>query len=203
MSAQRFLSGVHFIQFQHWPLRWLYFFAGLAGRVLIATGFLFWLEARRARHAAKGLAGVRIVEGLTAGSVTGIIIATLAFMATNRLLPAGASLAGQDRAALEVWAFYVVWMACFAHAWWRGRPAWHEQAWAVSILALVCVLLNAFTSEAHPLAALAALAGGMWTVAGTDLMLLTLAWLAALAALRLRGRRGRRDQVRAVRAKPL
>lgn len=199
MSAQRFLSGVHFIQFQHWPLRWLYFLGGLAGCVLIATGFLFWLEARRARHAAKGLAGVRIVEGLTVGSVTGIIIATLAFMATNRLLPAGASLAGQDRAALEVWAFYVVWMACFAHAWWRGRPAWHEQAWAVSILALVCVLLNAFTSGAHPLVALA---GGMWAVAGTDLILLTLACLAALAALRLRGWRGRRGQVHAVRATP-
>ena len=177
MSAQRFISGVHFIQFEHWTLRWLYFLAGLAGCVLIATGFLFWIEARRARHAAKGLAGVRVVEGLTVGSVTGIVIATLAFMAANRLLPPS-----DERAGLEVWTFYLVWVASFCHAWWRGRAAWREQAWIICLLAVACVLLNAVTTGDHPLRALAS---GNPAVAGVDLLLLALSVLAAWSARRL------------------
>jgi len=37
-KAQKFLLGLHFIQFGHWPLRWLYFALGLSGCVMIATG---------------------------------------------------------------------------------------------------------------------------------------------------------------------
>ena len=182
MTVQRFISGMHFIQFEHWPLRWLYFLAGLGGCVLIATGFLFWLEARRVRHAKKGLSGVRLVEGLTIGSVTGIVIATLAFFAANRLLPLNAGLAGQERAALEVWAFYLAWVTCFVHAWWRPAYAWTEQARARCGLALICVVLNAVTTGDHPIRALLS---GMWAVAGMDIMLIMLALLAARTARRL------------------
>jgi len=184
-TVQRFVAGLHFIQFQHWPLRWLYFFAGLSGCVLIATGFLFWLEARRGKHAKQGLAGVRVVEGLAIGSVTGIILATLAFFAANRLLPLGASFAGQERAALEQWVFYVAWLGCFAHGWWRPTAAWREQVWAICALALACVLLNAATTGDH---LLHALWSGMWSVAGMDGLLLTLALLAAWTARRLAGK---------------
>ncbi|UUZ76530.1 PepSY domain-containing protein [Polaromonas sp. P1(28)-13] len=57
MTVQRFISGLHFIQFERWLLRWLYFLGGLSGCVLIATGFLFWLESRRASHAKKAWLG--------------------------------------------------------------------------------------------------------------------------------------------------
>ncbi len=40
-----------------------------------------------------GLRGVRVVEGLTVGSVSGIVIATLAFFVVNRLLPLGTAFA--------------------------------------------------------------------------------------------------------------
>lgn len=185
MSAQRFISGIHFIQFEHWTLRWLYFVAGLAGCVLIATGFLFWLEARRARHAARALAGVRVVEGLTVGSVTGIIVASLALLAANRLLPPAHGLDGDHRAALEVWLFYLVWIATFVHAWWRGMAAWREQAWAVCVLAVGCVLFNALTTGDHPLRSLM---DGQWAVAGVDLTLLALALLAGWCARKLAAR---------------
>jgi uncharacterized iron-regulated membrane protein len=190
MTAQRVISGMHFIQFEHRLLRWLYFLAGLSGCVLIATGFLFWLEARRAQHAKKGLAGVRLVEGLTIGSVTGIIIATLAFLIANRLLPLSASWAGVDRAGLEVWVFYLAWIAAFAHAWLRpgagagsdsGR-AWREQASLIGALSVLAVLLNWITTGDHlP----RAMANGLWAVAGVDLMLLSTAALALAAARRL------------------
>lgn len=186
MTLQRFISGLHFIQFEHWPLRWLYFLAGLSGCVLIATGFLFWLEARRARHAKKGWAGVPVVEGIAVGSITGIVIATLALFAANRLLPAGASLAGEPRASLELWAFFLVWVASFVHAWWRRRAAWREQAWAIGVVAVACVLLNAASTGDHPLRAAA---NGMWAVAGMDMMLLATAALAAYAARRVAGKK--------------
>jgi uncharacterized iron-regulated membrane protein len=182
MTVQRFFSGLHFIQFEHWPLRWLYFLAGLSGCVLIATGFLFWLESRRARHVKRGLVGVRVVEGVAVGSVTGIMVATLALLVANRLLPPDASLAGEDRASLEMWVFFLTWFGSFVHAWLRRRGAWREQAWAISVFAVACVVLNAATTGDHPLRAAF---DGMWAVAGVDLTLLAAAVLAAFAARRM------------------
>ena len=103
--VQRFIAGIHFVQFDHWLLRWLYFAGGIAGCVMIATGFLFWLEARRAEHARRRWAGVRVVEALATGSVTGIILSTLAFFVANRLLPEAASFAGLGRAKHEMASF--------------------------------------------------------------------------------------------------
>jgi len=188
MSAQRFISGIHFIQFDHWPLRWLYFALGLAGCVMIATGYIYWLETRRKRHAKLGLPGVRMVEGLAIGSVTGIIIATLSFFVVNRLLPAGASFAGHERAALEIWAFYLVWLASFAHARLRPGRAWREQCWAIAALALLAPVLNGVTTGDH---LLKTVMKGYWPVAGMDLSLLTGAGIAVYAARGLRHRRAR------------
>ena len=186
MSVQRFLAGIHFIQFEHWTLRWLYFALGLAGCVMIATGFIHWLAARRKRHAAQGLPGVRIVEGLTIGAVTGIVVATLAFFVANRLLPASASLLGHERDALEVWIFYLVWLASFSHGWTRPGHAWREQCWSIAGLAPLAVVLNAVTTGDH---LGRTLTEGAWAIAGMDLMLLAGAAIAAASAWRLQKHR--------------
>lgn len=186
-AAQRFISGLHFIQFKHWTLRWVYFALGLLGCVLIATGFLFWLESRRRRHTQLGLRGVPIVQGLAVGSVTGIVVATLAFFVVNRLLPAGATFAGADRAALEVWTFYLVWLASFGHAWSRPRRAWIEQSWTIAVLAVAAVALNWITTGDHLGRSIAQRA--LQPVAGMDLMLLLGAALAAVTAVKLEQRK--------------
>jgi uncharacterized iron-regulated membrane protein len=183
MSTQRFISGFHFIQFHHWSLRWIYFGLGLAGCVLIATGYLFWLESRRKKHAQLGLRGVRVVEGLAIGSVTGMLIATAAFFVVNRLLPLGAGAWGQDRAALEVWTFYLVWLATFAHAWARPQRAWMEQCWTVAALASAAVLLDWITTGDHLLRSLSH--RHLWPIAGMDILLLAGAAFATVAALGL------------------
>lgn len=194
LSVQRFLSGFHFIQFRHWGLRWLYFGLGLTGCVLIATGYLFWLESRRRKHAQLGLKGVPLVDGLTVGSVTGILVATVAFFVVNRLLPIEATFLGEGRAALEVWTFYLVWLASFIHAWARPQRAWMEQSSALALLALSAVLLNWITTGDHLVRSLGL--RHLWPIAGMDLLLLAGASVAALASLRL-GRPSRvRDSVR-------
>lgn len=67
----------------------------------------FWMQAR-IRKGAIEPRSVRVVRTLTIGSVTGIIVASGAFLIANRLLPREASLAGFDRSGLEVWAFFIV-----------------------------------------------------------------------------------------------
>lgn len=189
VNAQRFISGLHFIQFRHWTLRWAYFGLGLSGCLLIATGYLFWLESRRTKHERLGLRGVRVIEGITVGSVTGMIVATLAFFIVNRLLPPGATFLGEERAALEVWTFYLVWVATFAHAWLRPGRAWLEQCWTTAGLAVAAVVLNWITTGHHLGTSLAT--AHLRAIAGMDLMLLLTAAIAGWAALRL-ARKARR-----------
>jgi len=182
MTAQRFISGMHLIRFDHWPLRWLYFVLGLSGCVVIATGFLYWLGKRAKKQA--HTFGFRLVRALAIGSVTGIIAATFTFFVANRLLPSGASFAGYERAALEVWAFYLVWLASFAHAWLRPRSAWREQCLAIAALALAAPLLNWITTGHHLLVTLPQPGWGS-AVAGMDLLLLAGAGVAVYAARKL------------------
>lgn len=191
MGVQRFLSGLHFIQFNHWPLRWLYFVLGLSGCLMIATGLVFWVEARPADARRSPKTGRRVVEGLCIGSVSGIVIATLCYLAANRLLPAEATLPGKGRADLEVSVFFMAWLACFGHAAWRGVRAWREQALCASALACLCVALNAWTTGAYDVygAEGPPLPAAVW---GVDLALLAAAAAAAWAAHRLaRGRDGK------------
>jgi uncharacterized iron-regulated membrane protein len=186
MTVQRFISGLHLVQFRHWTLRWLYFGLGLAGCVLIATGYLFWLESRRKKHAQLGMGGVPFVEGLTIGSVSGIVIATLAFFVVNRLLPPGATFLGEERAALEIWTFYLVWLASLGHAWLRRGKAWIEQCTVIAVLAALAPLLNWLTTGDHLVRSLSH--RHLWAVAGMDALLLGGAAAAALTALALKRR---------------
>ena len=189
LSAQRFIAGLHLIQFRHWTLRWVYFVLGLTGCALIATGYLFWLESRKKRDGRLGPRGVRLVEALTVGSVSGILVATLAFFVANRLLPLGTVFLGEDRASLEMWAFYLVWLASFTHAALRPRRSWIEQCGAIAVLALAAVLLNWTTTGDHPGRSLGQ--PHLWSVAGMDILLLGSAATAASTAFALGRRRAR------------
>ena len=100
-----------------------------------------------------------------------------------RVLPPGAVAAGQDRAALEIWSFYLVWLATFAHAWARPQRAWMEQCWTVAALAAAAVLLNWITTGDHLLRSLAN--RHLWSVASMDVLLMAGAAIAAISALRL------------------
>jgi len=185
-----FLTGLHLQRFDHWLLRWLYVAGGLAGCACIVTGFLFFVDKRKRQHARAGVGGARWADAMAVATVTGMIVATLAMLVANRLLPE--SLGGRN--AWEQRVFWGAWLLAFGHAAWRSAPvrlglashAWREQCIAVAVLACAAVALNAVTTGDH---LLKTLAQGDWPVAGVDLTLLLVGTGAAIVAARLGGRR--------------
>ena len=103
---------------------------------------------------------------------------------------------GEGRASLEMWTFYLVWVATFAHAGLRPCRVWIEQCGAISTLAFIAVLLNWITTGDHLLRSLAE--PPLWGVGGMDVLLLGVAAMAAWAALAL-GRRARATSLRPAR----
>lgn len=186
-----FLTGLHLQHFEHWLLRWLYVLGGLAGAVCIATGFIFFVEKRKAQHARAGASGSRVVDALAVTTVTGMLIATAAILVANRVLPLGLP----DRGDWEEALFWGAWVLAMAHAFWRTKPtanariapAWREQCWAFAALALAAVALNWITTRDH---LAKTLREGYWPVAGVDLSLIAAA-LIAVAAARTLARRER------------
>ena len=186
-SINEFLTGLHLQHFEHWLLRWLYVLGGLLGCVCIATGFIFFVEKRKRKHAESGSQGSRIVDGLAVTTVTGMVIAALGMLVVNRLLPA--DLAGKgDWEKLAFWGFWIVALlhalvrsAPVAQA--RMNPAWREQCWGIAVLAVAAVGLNWLTTGDHLFKTM--FADPYWAVAGVDLSLLVTAGLAVWSARKL------------------
>ena len=182
-----FMTGLHLQHFRHWMLRWLYVMGGLAGCACIATGFIFFVEKRKRQHAKAGVSGARWADAMAVTAVTGMVIAAVAILVGNRLLPAGLA----DRGVWEERIFWFAWLAALLHAAWRSAPvqqariapAWREQCWAIAVLAVAAVLLNWITTGDH---LIRTIGEGYWPVAGVDLSLLVSAAIAAFAARKLR-----------------
>ena len=188
-SINEYLTGLHLQHFRHWLLRWMYVLGGLLGCVCISTGLIFFVEKRKRQHAAKGLAGSRVVDALAVTTVTGMVLAAISILVANRLLPADLP----QRGDAQEYVFWAAWLLAMAHAFWRTAPvsrarmapAWREQCWAIATLALLAVVSNWATTGDHLAKTLAA---GYWPVAGLDLALLVAAVLALIAARKLRRR---------------
>jgi len=146
------LEGLHWIQFDHWPLRWLYFIGGLLGCAMIGSGFLYWVEGRISRTHPGGFSS-RILRAVSVASTAGIIFASCCFLIANRILPKHVALDQLPRHDLEVWAFFLVWLLTLVHALVRTRTAWSEQSIAIAAAATSAVVLNWITTGDHPIAA--------------------------------------------------
>lgn len=186
-EINEFLTGLHLQHFEHWLLRWLYVLGGLLGCVCIATGFIFFVEKRKRKHAESGSQGSRIVDALAVTTVTGMVIAAIGMLVVNRLLPADLDGKGD----WEKLAFWGIWIATLLHALVRSapvaqarmNPAWREQCWGIAVLAVVAVGLNWLTTRDHLLKTM--IGEPYWAVAGVDLSLLATAILAIWSARKL------------------
>lgn len=186
-EINEFLTGLHLQHFKHWLLRWLYVVGGLLGCVCIATGFIFFVEKRKNVHARTGNQGSRIVDALAVTTVTGMVIAAIAMLVANRILPT--DLPGKGDWEQNI--FWLVWVLAMVHAFWRSspvtharqNPAWREQCWALTGLAVAAVMLNWITTGDHLIKTI--FTETYWAVAGVDLSLLACALLAFLVARKL------------------
>lgn len=175
MSTYRFIEGLHFAMFDSWALLWTYFLAGIGGCLVIATGGLVWLKQRAALA---GRVGYRIVQAVGSAATVGLVLATVAMLVANRLLPDIPM-----RAAVEVWIFFGTWIASLVGAFWRpGRSNLRRQLQALAGGLLILPPLNAVTTGDH---LLATIARGQWSIASVDLVCLITAGLVWAGARRL------------------
>jgi len=177
-QAHGVMAALHLAHFGGWTIKWLYFFSGLAGTAMMATGtILFGIKRRRKVGKEAGPAtpwAYRAAEALNVAALAGTAVACIAYLWCNRLLPA--NLPGRE--AWEIRSFLCAWLAAALHA--ACRPAaraWVEQLSAAAVLCLALPLLNRWTTGQqawrHALA-------GDWQQAGVELVALgfgvALAW---------------------------
>lgn len=179
-GAYMWMAGLHMAQFGGSLVRWLYFALGLAGCAMLIGGLQVWLRKREARVDV----GVAIVRSLNVAVLGGLPIACLGLLWANRLLPAQIA----ERAALEGWAFVVVWLLVAAWALLpRARASYRPLVLLGGLLALGLPLLNLLLAPDGHL--FVALARGDWALAGIDLALLLSGLLClVLARPRVRAR---------------
>lgn len=183
-SVQSFITGMHEIHFDHIILRWLYFVGGVAGSVMIATGFIYWIESRRLAHARGARNGVRFVEGLAVFGIMGFLTATAAYFVINQILPRGRwEYLGIERIYWEVIVFYAVWLLAIPHGAFRKTRAWRDQALLLAFLCVLAVLLNWIVTGDHLARTIFT---GQWAIAIIDVMLLGSAALSVYAARRMK-----------------
>ena len=166
MVVNHALLGLHEGLFAGPVLRWIYFLTGLLGTAMIGTGLVLWTVKRKAKAAAgRGMppAAVRVVERLNVGTIAGLPIGIAAYFWANRLLPVGMT----DRAAWEVHALFLAWLAVLVLPWVRPvRRAWLDTLGLAAVAYAALPALNALTTDQHLGSSIPA---GAWAVAGFDL----------------------------------
>lgn len=141
--------GLHEGLFAGPLLRWLYFFSGLMGTGMIATGLLLWAAKRRQqaeRATGRANPGLRLVEKLNVGTLVGLPVAIAAYFWANRLLPIGLD----ARASWEAHILFITWAFMLLYGTLRPtRRAWIEQLTIASAVFSLLPVLNAITTNRH------------------------------------------------------
>ncbi|MFY3431284.1 PepSY-associated TM helix domain-containing protein [Achromobacter mucicolens] len=176
------ITGLHLGLFAEPVLRWLYFIVSLAGTAMVATGLVLWIAKRRQKARpgdAREAFSLRLVDGLNAGTIAGVVFGVASVFLANRLLPADMP----GRQVWEVRAFFIAWGLSLVYAFLFQRRKWQDLlAVAAAALALVPVV-NALTTHRH---LGVSLPQGDWVMTGFDLTCLAsalfFAWMARKAA---------------------
>lgn len=143
VKAQQIMTALHEAEFGGTAVRWVYVLLGTAGAAMMASGAVLFVVKRRQkslrefRNATPAM--YRFIEAMNIGVVSGLCVASVAFLWANRLLPAGLS----HRAGWEIASYFGVWGLAILHAGLRHPArAWKEQWGAVAALCLLLPVVN-------------------------------------------------------------
>ncbi len=164
------LMSLHTARFAGSSLRLVFFFCGLLGCAMIATGALLWAvnirqkQQKQIRKNKLANFGLRLVEGLNLTFIAGFPLATLAFFYANRILPIDI----QDRAQWEIHCFFITLglvglLTCFN----RSLNSWRLVLSIGGLGFISLPLLNALTSPSH---IIDNISSGQWSLVGFDLL---------------------------------
>lgn len=152
-------------------LRWLLFFSGVMGSMMVATGLLLWCVKRAPQQQKQGHLSFayRLVQVLNIATIIGLPLAVAGYFYANRLLPTDLDM----RLNWEIRSFFTIWLLSLVFG--ALRPA--RQAWLSLLmltgLAFACLpLLNAMTGGA---ALWESIQNGQWMIASFDIMSLCIA----------------------------
>ncbi|MBN8842075.1 MAG: PepSY domain-containing protein [Sphingomonadales bacterium] len=175
------MVDLHSGRFSGYLLRWLYFFSGLVGTAMVATGLILWVKKRRVNSAAAGraAAGLWLAERLNIGVIAGSVAGVAAFFLANRLLPVRLS----DRGEQEVAWLFTTWGVVFL---WSLVSA-PKRGWIVALAfgALLYVLVPLVNAVTTARGLFPSLVAGDWVFAGFDLSMLATSAVLALVAWHL------------------
>ncbi len=184
--------ALHFGNFGGAPVRWGYFFLGLAGAFLFYSGNLLWIESRRKKERKAGAVeqtrATRILGALTVGVPLGCIAGiSLTIAAAKWLSPALA-----DLAAWHSRLYYAVFLGAVGWALWRGAARSGAELLWFSAVATLAVPVTSLSSG---------LLGAGWSHDGATRLVDLVAILGAVSfaimarATRRRASEGPRDSV--------
>jgi uncharacterized iron-regulated membrane protein len=167
------LTWLHMAHGVNLTLRWLLFFSGVLGTMMVATGLILWVVKRVPDRLKLGYKpfGHRVVEVLNVAAIIGLPIACAAYFMANRFIPAQLA----ERSPLEIKVFFIVWLLSLIHAVIRPhRNAWLEQLALAAAMFLIIPVLNILTGGR---ALWSSIYHGQWMVASFDLICLVLSAL--------------------------
>lgn len=164
--------GLHIAHVANWPMRWLLFTSGILGCCMVGSGMVLWTVKRRMQQLKTNRfhVGHYLVERLNISVIIGLPTAMAGFFLANRLLDVKL----EDRSALEVKAFFIVWGLLLLHALLRPwAKAWKEQLMLAGLAFAAVPSINLIVT---PDAALInTLKDGNWVLASFDLTMLAFA----------------------------
>lgn len=146
------MMSLHTARFAAPLLRILFFFCGLLGCAMVATGTLMWAirlcqkQQKTIDKGEKPSRGLRLVEGLNFMFILGLPLGAAAFFYANRILPADFA----TRSAWEVHSFFIALGAMGVWAFFgRSRRDWQIALVLIGTLYCALPILNALTSPSH------------------------------------------------------
>ncbi|MGI2156320.1 PepSY-associated TM helix domain-containing protein [Shewanella baltica] len=179
------MMSLHTARFAAPLLRILFFFCGLLGCAMVATGTLMWairLRQKQQKAIDKGekpSLGLRLVEGLNFMFILGLPLGAVSFFYANRLL--STSFAG--RSEWEVHSFFIALAAMGVWAFFgRSRRQWQAALIITGSLCCALPVLNAFTS---PNNLIDNIQSHQWPLVGFDVLAILLGGAMLFASKRL------------------